>query len=48
MKKKYINPSMEVVEIMSQQILAGSVNAVIDDNTQGNGGALGREFFDEE
>ena len=28
MKKTYMNPSMEVVEIKAQQLLAGSINGI--------------------
>ena len=41
MKKTYMNPSMEVVEIKAQQLLAGSINTSI--NTLGgdyNGGGI--------
>lgn len=58
MKKTYINPTMDVVELnMAQQLLAGSaarfddlgggeVNLVDDDPD--DGAALGRELFDED
>lgn len=58
MKKTYINPTMDVVELnMAQQLLAGSaarfddlgggeVN-LVDDNPD-DGAALGRELFDED
>ncbi len=58
MKKTYINPTMDVVELnMAQQLLAGSaarfddlgggeVNLVDDDPDDGP--ALGRELFDED
>ena len=58
MKKTYINPAMDVVELnMVQQLLAGSaarfddlgggeVNLVDDDPD--DGAALGRELFDED
>lgn len=41
MKKQYINPSMEVVEIKAQQLLAGSpqLNGTLD----GGDPILGRE-----
>ena len=44
MKKTYINPTLEVVRVKSQQLLAGSVDAPID-GSQGNGSALSREMF---
>jgi len=37
MKKTYINPSMEVVEIKTQQLLAGSINTLGGDY---NGGGI--------
>lgn len=44
MKKKYINPAMEIVKIETQQIIAASVPG--GGSTDQN---LGREFiFDEE
>ena len=58
MKKTYITPTMDVVELnMAQQLLAGSaarfddlgggeVN-LVDDNPD-DGAALGRELFDED
>ena len=48
MKKTYINPTLEVVRVKSQQLLAGSVDAPID-GTQVNESALSRDkFFDGE
>lgn len=46
MKKIYIAPEMEVVEIKTNVgLLAGSVDAPVDnDNTQDNGDALAPEF----
>ena len=45
MKKIYMNPEMEVVDIkMNQQLLAGSVDALIDSGTQDNGDALAPEL----
>ncbi len=37
MKKTYMNPSMEVVEIKDQQLLAGSINTLGGDY---NGGGI--------
>lgn len=45
MKKTYINPEMEIVKIKTQQLLAGSVNAPVSDETQDNGDALAPEFL---
>lgn len=44
MKKTYINPTLEVVRVKSQQLLAGSVDAPID-GSQDNPSALSREMF---
>jgi hypothetical protein len=47
MKKTYMNPSMEVVEIKAQQLLAGSINTLGGDYN--GGGIQSREAdFDEE
>lgn len=45
MKKKYINPAMEIVKIETQQVIAGSPDL---GGEYGGGGVLGREFIDEE
>ena len=46
MKKKYINPAMEIVKIETQQVIAGSLGL---GGEYGGGGVLSREFdFDEE
>ena len=46
MKKIYLTPEMEIVDIKTnQQLLAGSTNAPVDNNTQDNGDALSPEFF---
>lgn len=46
MKKIYIAPEMEVVEIeMNVGLLAGSVAAPVSDETQDNGDALAPEFL---
>lgn len=46
MKKKYINPAMEIVKIETQQVIAGSPSL---GGEYGGGGVLSREFdFDEE
>ena len=45
MKKIYIAPEMEVVEIKTNVgILAGSVEAPVSDDTQDNGAALAPRF----
>lgn len=45
MKKIYIAPEMEVVEIKTNVgLLAGSVPAPVSDETQDNGDALAPEF----
>lgn len=36
MKKKYIKPEMQVYEVVTQQILAGSPRIVNDDPDDGN------------
>ena len=46
MKKEYFAPEMEIVNIKNQQLLAGSVDAPLDDTTQGNGDALAPEVQD--
>ena len=44
MKKIYFAPEMEIVDInTTQQLLAGSQNAPLDDTTQDNGAALAPE-----
>ena len=46
MKKKYINPAMEIVKIETQQVIAGSPGL---GGEYGGGSVLSREFdFDEE
>ena len=47
MKKIYLTPEMEIVDIKTnQQLLAGSTNAPVDDdNTQDNGDALSPGFY---
>ena len=45
MKKTYINPSMEVVEIKAQQLLAGSINTL--GGNYGGGGIQSREIDEE-
>ena len=47
MKKKYIIPEMEAVEIKSQQILAGSPT-LTSSEWDSTSPILGREFDDEE
>jgi len=50
MKKTYMNPSLEVVKIATQQMLAASVDAAIN-GQQSNEAALGRDYdfdFDDE
>lgn len=54
MKKIYFAPEMEIVDInTNQQLLAGSTNAPVSDETQDNGDALAPEvqevlwFFDD-
>ena len=54
MKKTYFAPEMEIVDInTNQQLLAGSTNAPVSDETQDNGDALAPEvqevlwFFDD-
>ena len=44
MKKQYINPSMEVVEIKAQQLLAGSPQ--LNGTLGGSDPILGREMDD--
>ncbi len=44
MKKKYINPSMEVVKVDAPQIMAGSPGK---GGGYGGGEVLGREFDDD-
>lgn len=43
MKKEYIQPEMEVVEIVVSPLLAGSANTLFDDTAGGNE-SLGREM----
>ena len=43
MKKTYINPELEVVMITTQQMLAASVNASVDNTPLDNGDALGHD-----
>lgn len=43
MKKTYFAPEMEIVNIKNQQLLAGSVDAPVSDETQDNGNALAPE-----
>ena len=45
MKKTYQIPTFEVVRIETQQMLAGSVDASLLDETQSNESALTREMF---
>jgi len=45
MKKTYQTPTFEVVRIETQQMLAGSVDASLLDETQSNEDALTREMF---
>jgi len=45
MKKKYINPAMEIVKIETQQVIAGSPDL---GGEYGGGGILSREFDDED
>ena len=47
MKKIYFAPEMEIVDInTNQQLLAGSTNAPVSDDTQDNGVALSPEIND--
>jgi hypothetical protein len=46
MKKTYINPEMEIIEIKMQQMLAASTLGINEEEV-GGGSALGREFGDE-
>lgn len=43
MKKIYISPEMDVIELKKQTLLAGSVNAPVDNNEQSNENALAPE-----
>jgi len=45
MKKTYSKPIIEVMEMRTQQMLAGSVDASLLDDTQSNESALTREMF---
>ena len=45
MKKKYINPSMKVIETQRTHLLAGSTDAPVSEETQNNGDALAPEFY---
>lgn len=46
MKKIYMSPQMDVIELKNQQmLLAGSVNAPVSDETQDNGDALAPEYI---
>ena len=45
MKKEYFAPEMEIVNIKNQQLLAGSVDAPVSDDTQDNGDALSPEYY---
>ena len=46
MKKIYISPKMDVIELKDQQmLLAGSVNAPVSDETQSNENALAPEYI---
>ena len=45
MKKKYINPTIEVIDLKNQQaLLAGSVQASFGDGTLDGGAAAAPEF----
>ena len=45
MKKTYINPEIEIIKIASQhQMLAGSVDAELNETPQSDDDALGREI----
>lgn len=46
MKKKYINPELEVIKIGTQQMLANSTFGINTTSVDGDN-ALGREFDDE-
>ena len=47
MKKIYLTPEMEIVDInTNQQLLAGSTNAPVSDDIQDNGDALSPEIND--
>ena len=46
MKKTYINPTMDIIEIEMQTIIAASVGFGSD--SQPGGAATGREFDDDE
>ena len=47
MEKKYIKPEIEVLGmVVEQHLLEGSIDALISDETQGNGDALGRDLDD--
>ena len=50
MKKSYINPSMEIVKIQTQQMLAVSTqNVEFGEGTMSGGNACSRDFdFDDE
>ena len=46
MKKTYFAPEMKIVDInTNQQLLAGSVDAPVSDDTQDNGDALSPMFY---
>ena len=44
MKKKYINPEMEIIAAEVEQMIATSYSAAISDETQDNGDALSPIF----
>jgi len=45
MKKQYINPTMEIIDVeMEQQLLAGSVSAPFGDGTMDGGDAAAPEY----
>ena len=44
MKKIYSNPTTEFIIVATQQMMAGSVDAPINEDTQDNEEALGREL----
>ena len=46
MKKTYINPEMEIIEIKMQQMLAASTLGINEEEV-GGGSALGHEFDDD-
>ena len=45
MEKKYMKPEIDIIELMAmQQMMAASMDALIDDDTQDNPDALIRMF----